>query len=353
MKVSVLITTYNHEKIIAQAIESVLAQATGFEYEIVIGEDCSTDRTRSICRTYQDRYPHRIRLLCREENLGLMENFPRTFLACHGQYVACLDGDDYWTSPDKLQRQADYLDAHPDCSLCFHNAMMVWEDGSQGPVVHAPPGRRSTYYVQELFKHDFISTASVAMVRNHLVREFPDWYDTLPVPDWPFFILHGLHGKMGYLDETWSVYRQHSGGMYSRLPEEKQMEQNIGIVRTFREVLGPEWKGVLADALHSRCLTLALYYRRHGDRSRASEFARLASRESRAGWLGALYTRAKVSAYMHVPALAVLVRQCRTRLGIPRTMGPLHRPESGRPEPCPRAAPPDEVTSDRVGQSAP
>ncbi len=333
MKVSVLITTYNHEKVIGQAIESALDQVTDFEYEIVIGEDGSTDRTRSICRMYQDRFPHRIRLLCREHNLGLMENFPQTFLECRGQYVACLDGDDYWTSPHKLQRQAEFLDAHPDYSICFHSALMVWEDGSQEPIVHAPPGHRSTYYVHELFKHDFISTASVAMVRNHLVEKFPDWYQALPVPDWPFFVLHGMHGKIGYLDETWSVYRQGSAGMYCRLSDQQRMEQNIGIVRTFREVLGPEWSEVLTDAIHARCLTLALYYRRQGDKSRAREYARMASREARPGWLGAARTMAKVSAYMHVPGLAALVRRCRLMLGDPRTIGPVRHTGTAWREP--------------------
>ena len=334
MKASVLIMTYNQEKVIGQAIEGALAQTTSFDYEIVIAEDCSTDRTRSIICEYRDRFPDRIRLLLREQNLGLMRNFPRAFLECRGDYVACLDGDDYWTGSSKLQRQVDFLDAHRDHSICFHNALMVWDDGSQGPTLHSPPGRRATYDLSELLRSDFIST-SAAMVRNHLVRDFPDWYETLPVPDWPFFVLHAMHGKIGYLDEDWTVYRQHPAGMYCRLASEKRMEQNIGIVRTFRDVLGPEYRPLLTDAIHARCLSLALYYRKRGNKSLAREFARMSIREAGTDGLGSYRVAAKVFAYMHAPALFGLVSRRRaarraiatgstagTRAASTRTHGP-------------------------------
>jgi glycosyltransferase involved in cell wall biosynthesis len=313
MKASVLISTYNQEGLIAQTIESVLAQITDFEYEIVIGEDCSTDGTRAVVCGYRDRYPDRIRVLAREQNLGLMRNFRETFLQCRGEYVACLDGDDYWTSSNKLQRQVGFLDAHPDYSICFHNAMMVWEDGSQEPTLHSPPGRRPTYYLEELLTHDFIST-SAAVVRTHLVRRFPDWYETLPVPDWPFFVLHAMHGKIGYLDEDWAVYRQHDAGMYCQLAHEKRMEQNIRIVRAFRESLGPTWKPLLSMAIHSRCLRLALHYQQAGDKDRARKFAQMSIRETGGGPLASCRTALKVFAYMHLPALERLVGWYRAAL---------------------------------------
>lgn len=313
MKATVLITTYNQERFIAQAIESALAQVTDFDYEIVIGEDCSTDQTRSVVYGYRDRFPDRIRMLTWEQNLGLMGNFPQAFLQCRGEHFACLDGDDYWTSPGKLQRQVDLLDAHPDYSICFHNAVMVWEDGSQEPTLHSPPGRRSAYHLEELLGHDFIST-SAAMVRNHLVGEFPPWYGTLPVPDWPFFVLHAMHGKIGYLDEDWSVYRQHLGGSYCRLADEKRMEQNIRIVRVFREELGPQWRPLLTDVIHSRCLNLALHLRKHGNTRQAKAFARLSVREGRTGLLKSCRTALKVFTYLHAPALATAVARCRAAI---------------------------------------
>ena len=107
--VSVCMTTYNHEAYLAQAIESVLAQQTSFGVELVVGEDCSTDRTAAICREYAAKYPDRIRLVTSPENVGWRANYRRTFEACRGKYVAYCDGDDWWSDPRKLQMQADLL----------------------------------------------------------------------------------------------------------------------------------------------------------------------------------------------------------------------------------------------------
>src|SRR5271167_3774085 len=103
MKLSVMMITYNHEGFIAQAIESVLAQRVNFDYEIVVGEDCSTDRTRDILMDFHRQYPDRIVPLLRNQNIGAMRNAEATLAACRGQYLALIEGDDYWTCEDKLQ----------------------------------------------------------------------------------------------------------------------------------------------------------------------------------------------------------------------------------------------------------
>src|SRR5512133_148878 len=120
IKVSVLVMTYNHEKFIQQALDSVAMQATNFDYEILISEDCSTDRTREIVLEFQKEHPDKVRLLLSKTNVHSNQVVVRGIRAAQGQYLAMLDGDDYWTSPTKLQKQADFLDGHPECSLCFH-----------------------------------------------------------------------------------------------------------------------------------------------------------------------------------------------------------------------------------------
>ena len=121
MKLSVAMITYNQERYIGQAIESVLAQRVNFDYEIVIGENCSTDGKREIVMDYQRRYPERIVLILRAaEPSALCGTSSRVLTACRGQYLTILEGDDYWTSVDKLEKQVDFLDAHPDCGLCCH-----------------------------------------------------------------------------------------------------------------------------------------------------------------------------------------------------------------------------------------
>ena len=92
---SVLIITYNHEKFIGKALDSALGQKTNFDYEIVIGEDCSTDKTRQILLEYKKKYPRKVKLVLQEKNVGPNENFIDTYMACTGKYIAMLEGDDY------------------------------------------------------------------------------------------------------------------------------------------------------------------------------------------------------------------------------------------------------------------
>ena len=122
LKLSVAMITYNHELFIGPAIESALAQKVNFDYEVVIGEDCSTDGTRAVVMDFQRRYPDIIKILLRERNIGGFRNMESTLAACGGQYLAILEGDDYWTRPDKLRKQVDFLDAHPDRAICCHRA---------------------------------------------------------------------------------------------------------------------------------------------------------------------------------------------------------------------------------------
>ena len=121
MLLSVYIITYNHERYIAQAIDSVLMQKTNFEFEIVIGEDSSTDNTRDIIQSYISRYPDKIRLITSNKNVGAGRNAVRTLKACKGKYIASLEGDDYWITKDKLQKQVDILEQHSNYSMCFSN----------------------------------------------------------------------------------------------------------------------------------------------------------------------------------------------------------------------------------------
>jgi glycosyltransferase involved in cell wall biosynthesis len=117
--VSVKMITYNHAPYIAQAIEGVLQQKTNFPFELVIGEDCSTDGTTEIVFEYQKKYPKTIRVITSEQNVGMKENGYRTLKACRGKYIAFCEGDDYWHHPEKLQKQVDFIEGHPECGLVF------------------------------------------------------------------------------------------------------------------------------------------------------------------------------------------------------------------------------------------
>ena len=133
VEVSVLLTTYDHAPYIAESIDGILAQQAPFAWELLIGEDHSTDGTAAVVRRYADAHPDRIRAFIADRNEGGHANFDRLLQAARGRYVAWCEGDDYWTDPEKLAKQAAYLDAHPDIVLCFHRAHMVYDkDKSTG-----------------------------------------------------------------------------------------------------------------------------------------------------------------------------------------------------------------------------
>ena len=116
--VSICCITYNHEKYIAQCLDSFLMQRTSFRYEIILGEDCSTDSTRSIAEAYARQYPDRIRLLTGPVNVGAQKNLLRVLKRAAGKYIALCDGDDFWTDPAKLQKQVDFLENNPSYTMC-------------------------------------------------------------------------------------------------------------------------------------------------------------------------------------------------------------------------------------------
>src|SRR5947207_637489 len=222
MKISVIVLTYNHEKHIAQALDSVLVQETNFDYEIIIAEDCSTDRTRSIVLDFQRRNPDKIRLVLPAKNLGCHGNrvFAQAFELAQGQYVALLDGDDYWTSPTKLQKQADFLDAHPEYALCSHNALRIYEDENRAPFPQNFAGQKRISALEDIWEQNFVAYCT-PMFRTDVLETIPEcYYDQLPLKEHPVWAFpdrspkqtqqHLASGACGSAEAPWiggaSVY---------------------------------------------------------------------------------------------------------------------------------------------------
>lgn len=222
IKVSVCMTTYNHERYIAQAVESVLAQRISFPIEIVIGEDGSSDRTQEILRAIAEQHPDTIRLHLNERNIGGKANFMATKARCRGQYVAMLEGDDYWTCADKLQRQVDTLDAHPEWAICFHPCACLYEDGLQGIPTYPIGWAKQVATIEDLFSSNFLPTSSV-LFRNRLFPGFPDWFRELLIGDWPLHILNAVHGDIGFLPDIMSAYRVHRAGVWGGATEAERL----------------------------------------------------------------------------------------------------------------------------------
>ena len=242
MKVSVAMITYNHEAFIAEALDSVLAQDVDFDYELVVSDDCSKDGTAEIVGDYQRRFPELIKAELNAENLGANANAVATMARCRGEYVALLDGDDFWTSRDKLQAQVDHLDAHPDHAFVFHPVDVLDRNG--GRRSWTPPGRRASYDLDALMRGNFIATSSV-VCRNGEGLEFPEWYDEAKgMPgDWVLFCRLARGGRIGYIDRVMSVYRLHEGSIWSSGHEERvrRLKALIEISHRLNEDFGHEY----------------------------------------------------------------------------------------------------------------
>ena len=128
IKVSVVVPTYNQERYIRHTLESAVNQKTDFGYEILVGEDCSTDNTSAVVREYAQKYPDKIVAFIREKNYGMGGNVMDLMMRAKGDYIAFLEGDDYWLDENKLQKQVDFLNTHPDYVAVFGKCIMVDEN---------------------------------------------------------------------------------------------------------------------------------------------------------------------------------------------------------------------------------
>jgi glycosyltransferase involved in cell wall biosynthesis len=263
--VSVLVVTYNHARFIRQALDSALAQRLPQPFEILVSEDCSTDGTREIVREYAERQPHLVRLLLSERNLHSNEVVARGLRAARGQYVALLDGDDYWTSDDKLQAQVTFLDARPDLTICFHNVQVVDEQSQSTGRLWNSPGQPQISGLHELLRGNFIAMCSV-VYRRAAVANVPAWYHRFSITDWPLHVLYAREGKIGYLDRTLAAYRIHGGGLFSTLGERQKLESNVDFYRRLRAYSSGPFAAEVARGQSDYFLGWAAEFRRRGDR---------------------------------------------------------------------------------------
>ncbi len=228
MKVSVLMLTYNQEVYIDEAIRSVMLQQCDFAYELVIGEDCSTDDTLAHCKAWQQKHPGQIRIVKQAVNIGLARNFVESYKALRGQYVAICEGDDWWCSPYKLQRQVDWMEAHPSYSCCFHRVINYYQDTNIKSLSNG--GQKSEMTILDLAASNTISNVS-ALFRRELFGEMPQWMQEVSTYDYAIHLMNAEYGPIHYMKTPMAVYRQHSNAIWSRTGQDKKWDISITIRR--------------------------------------------------------------------------------------------------------------------------
>ncbi len=244
MKLSIICLTYNHSSSLFQTLDGFVMQKTKFPFEVLVHDDASTDGTRDIILQYADKYPDIIRPILEEENQwsnGIAFDKEKIWPYVRGEYVAFCEGDDYWTDENKLQKQVDFLDSHPDYSLCFHPVRIVDQSNPAGEEIY--PDQRLLQRAGELnfaslLKRNFIQTNSVV----YRWRFHKESYNLMPehiLPgDWFLHLLHAQVGKIGFLPEVMAVYRRNAGGVWTGANKQPQWFCRCGVphIKFFEEM---------------------------------------------------------------------------------------------------------------------
>lgn len=219
-KLTIIFITYNHEEFVAQALDSILLQETGYSFQVLAYDDASTDGTRQIVQSYCDKYPDIFIPVLPDENLysqGVRPVADILLPLCNSEYVATLEGDDAWTDPDKLQKQITFLDANPDYVLAVHDVTSICEKNKVIEPVFLPDFYRKDFTGVELQKCWGGIMTQTAMYRN-VLGVIPSEFHKAFSGDLFLASLLGAHGKSKFMfDISPSLYRRHVGGVFTSL----------------------------------------------------------------------------------------------------------------------------------------
>ena len=259
-KVSACIISYRQEGFIKETLVGALAQKLNCSYEVVVGDDFSPDNTPGIISSFAQTHS-RIKVLESDQNLGMHGNWARTIEACNGKYIAICEGDDVWIDPQKLQKQINLLEKNPAASACFSNANIIDNDGNVGEYLYVDKPC-SIIEASDFFELNFnpIPTCTVVF-RKAAFNGFPKEYYDSPFADW---ILHTLLIQTGpfiYLPDVTSSYRQHSGGVWSGIDEEKQLSNKLKAITIIKSLVSEAYFSHVVIAHKTQLDKLLYFYR--------------------------------------------------------------------------------------------
>lgn len=239
MKVSVIITAYNHEKYISQAIDSVINQQFDGDLEIIIGDDCSTDSTVDIIREYKSKYPDNIFIIANKVNIGITKNLQQCLEKCTGEYIAICEGDDYWLTNTKIKKQMEYLEENPFLSMCFNKIYLYYEE--QNKMIPHPSQEKlhfnSLLSTKDLIKDNVIGNFSCCMYRKKYIDSLDKEIFNFYTVDWMFNLAISQYGPIGFINEFMTVYRIHSSGAWSGMRDDEKLLSWVKCINIYDKYL--------------------------------------------------------------------------------------------------------------------
>ena len=245
--VSVVITCYNHEKYIEDCIKSVVCQKN-INFEIVIGDDCSTDGTMRIIHDYKNKYPDIIHVINRDHNVGMQQNMKECFNTCKGEFIAICEGDDYWTSDRKLKIMYDIMINDKNCLMCFNDINIDCEGVINEHFTHEKEKLKDEIYVRDvLFPVNLIANFSCCMYRSDAVKNMSEVFYESKGADFLFnmFILDNGYGR--YINEKLSSYRIHKSSQWSSLSEKSKAVNIIKMCFEYNHIFNNKYMDEFID----------------------------------------------------------------------------------------------------------
>jgi len=303
--VSVIVTAFNQADTISQTLESILSQECNFQFEILIGDDCSMDGTRDICIDYQKKYPDIIRPLFHKTNVGVATNFVLCVKEAKGEYIAVCAADDYWHNLNKLQLQVDYFNSHPDCGFLYtdYDKLHVKKNRITDSFLKTSGKRiyEGTGLMKDVFQGRFPALTLTVMFRKSLFDKYIPWQDYInyqfTLEDWPTWLIFAKYTSVGYLPISTGTYRyghesisniKNYDKAENRLLNEQRMYKYL--CDRFPEDLGYDEKGYYTYIYN---VLLELTFRK-GDYGKAREYVKrlkeLGSYKGRAMFAGNMFT---------------------------------------------------------------
>lgn len=267
-EVTVLLITYNHERYIAQAMESVFEQRYPGRVRIIVCDDCSTDQTPREIERLARRSPAPIKVVKRTANVGGLRNLAEAWTAATGAYVALLEGDDYWVNDQKLKLQVSAMEDRPSSSLSFGLAALLDERCSPPALRQAtrPPSAKPD--LNDVLVDGFIQTCT-AVYRRGVLPVFPPWFANCLVRDWPLNAIHAARGEIVFIDSVLAVARVHGGGRWTAMPFDERLRGSLELRARLTHEFGLPY-GWSQGQLNARTLvTMALMAQRKADALRA------------------------------------------------------------------------------------
>jgi glycosyltransferase involved in cell wall biosynthesis len=238
MKLSIILIAYNQEETISQSIDSILMQNLPIDFEIIVADDFSSDKTMAIIKNKLIDKVENLIFLENSKNIGISKNYQRAFLASKGEYIAVMEGDDYWTNPNRLIKHIEFLDFHRECVMSM-NRFIVYNQNKKAFYFKKWNSNDDYIYINttDTIRDNKLGNLSACVFRKSGVDLLkPDLFD-LSIADWMLGIVLSQYGFIAILKEMTSVYRIHNLGVWSNTTKKEKKVQILKSIDVYNKYL--------------------------------------------------------------------------------------------------------------------